>query len=474
MDPIKYQIHTFGCKVNTYDTGLIQKNLKVQGKTFEAINPNESSPRIHVLNTCAVTAEATKEAVKLIRRLKSKDPFCTVVVTGCGAQVDTEAFSSMKAADLVVANSHKSQLPFIIEKFFKGEIQDKVFKSNIFRKEDLEMGGGEEASHTRAFLKIQDGCNSFCTYCIIPYARGKSRSITMKDLAQRVNELYAMGVREVVLTGVHIGDYEDLMGSTQFKLEDLIEYLLMKTQMPRFRLSSLEPVEVTSKLLDLYVKNDRLCPHFHMSIQSAQSKVLKDMKRQYGQQEVIQSLNQIREKIPNAFIGMDVIVGFPTETHEDFEETYLTLAQLPWTKIHVFPYSERQGTRAAVMDVSVPVQERQQRAMRLRELSLDRFEETARAQIGSLKEILLLNYNHKKKAEKVQTYMMGVSRDYWNVKLELNEKLKSFLQEHELASGSSTDQGMKKNMQEEIQVRIIGYEHSDKSSLEGVLRGELV
>jgi threonylcarbamoyladenosine tRNA methylthiotransferase MtaB len=126
------------------------------------------------------------------------------------------------------------------------------------------------------------------------------------------------------------------------------------------------------------------------------------------------------------------------------------------------------------MEVSVPVQERQQRAMRLRELSLDRFEETARAQIGSLKEILLLNYNHKKKAEKVQTYMMGVSRDYWNVKLELNEKLKSFLQEHELASGSSTDQGMKKNMQEEIQVRIIGYEHSDKSSLEGVLRGELV
>ena len=160
---LKYQVHTFGCKVNTYDSGLIQKNLSTSG--FEFTKADEGT-RIHVLNTCAVTAEATKEAVRTIRRLKVKDPFCTVVVTGCAAQVDTGSFSDLPGADLVVANSHKSQLPQIIEQFYKGEIKDKVFKSNIFKKEDLEVGGGVEKSHTRTFLKIQDGCNSFCTYCI--------------------------------------------------------------------------------------------------------------------------------------------------------------------------------------------------------------------------------------------------------------------------------------------------------------------
>ena len=212
-----YQIHTFGCKVNTYDSGLIQKNLLQNPVQLRA------GVKVHVLNTCAVTAEATKEATKLIRRIKAKEPFATIVVTGCAAQVDTDFFSNLPGADLIVANSHKGLLPEIIDQFFKGEIKDKVFKSNIFRKEDLEMGGGEEASHTRSFLKIQDGCNSFCTYCIIPYARGKSRSISIQDLTERIQGLSAQGIQEVVLTGVHIGDYED-NGKV---LEDLIEALAL-------------------------------------------------------------------------------------------------------------------------------------------------------------------------------------------------------------------------------------------------------
>lgn len=207
---LKYQVHTFGCKVNTYDAGLIQKNLNAGG--FAPVVSGEKNARIHVLNTCAVTAEATKEAVRYIRRLKVKDPFCTVVVTGCAAQVDTGSFENLPGADLVVANSHKSSLPDLLNRHFRGELEQKVFKSNIFKKEDLEAGGGIEKSHTRAFLKVQDGCNSFCTYCIIPYARGKSRSIGVADLVHRVNELYNDGAREVVLTGVHIGDYEDEVG----------------------------------------------------------------------------------------------------------------------------------------------------------------------------------------------------------------------------------------------------------------------
>ncbi len=429
---MNFQVHTFGCKVNTYDSGLIQKNMN---HASLRLDPNV---KIHVLNTCAVTAEATKEAVRTIRRIKSKEPFATVVVTGCAAQVDTGSFENLPGADLVVANSHKGLLPQILDQYFKGEVQNKVFKSNIFRKEDLEMGGGEEQSHTRSFLKIQDGCNSFCTYCIIPYARGKSRSIPVNELAKRIRDLQAQGVNEVVLTGVHIGDYED----QGIGLEGLVEALLAKTEMPRFRLSSLEPVELTDRLIDLY-QNPRMCPHFHMSIQSAETTTLHQMKRKYTREDVQTALNKIQSKVPGAFVGMDVITGFPTETEEQFEETFQTLADLPWTKIHVFPYSERSGTRAAVMTETVPWTERLKRAQKLRELSLHRYQSEALLQKGLVKKALVLKKESKGGAK-------GLTRDYWPVKFS----------NPELATGS------------EVSVQITGYEH-DPKNMEGVLIGEI-
>ncbi|WP_413287458.1 tRNA (N(6)-L-threonylcarbamoyladenosine(37)-C(2))-methylthiotransferase MtaB [Bdellovibrio sp. HCB337] len=439
---MKFQVHTFGCKVNTYDTGLLQKNLQNNGFTYQ-----NGDPRIHVLNTCAVTAEATKEAVRYIRRLKVRDPFCTVVVTGCAAQVDTGAFENLPGADLVVANSHKGQLPELLNKHFKGELTEKVFKSNIFKKEDLEMGGGIEKSHTRTFLKIQDGCNSFCTYCIIPYARGKSRSIPIADLVGRVNDLYAEGIREVVLTGVHIGDYEDEIRGQKMVMEDLLEHLVAKTKMPRFRLSSLEPVELSERLLDIY-QDSKMCPHFHMSIQSANTDVLDKMKRKYTQNDVMHALNQIQKRVKNAFVGMDVIVGFPTETHEQFEDTYLTLADLPWTKIHVFPYSERQGTRAVTYPETVPLQERQRRAARLRELSIHRYETLAKAQVGDNKKVLVLK-NAAKGGH-------SLSRDYWPVEIIGAEEFISHW----------TGQ--------EVDVKILKYDHSNKNRMEGHLIGEIL
>lgn len=442
---LKYQVHTFGCKVNTYDAGLIQKNLNSHG--FAPVISGDKSARIHVLNTCAVTAEATKEAVRYIRRLKVKDPFCTVVVTGCAAQVDTGSFSGLPGADLVVANSHKGSLPDLLKKHFRGELTEKVFKSNIFKKEDLEAGGGIEKSHTRTFLKIQDGCNSFCTYCIIPYARGKSRSISIADLVQRVNDLYDEGSREVVLTGVHIGDYEDEVGTKKYVMEDLLENLLARTKMPRFRLSSLEPVEVSGRLLELY-QDSRLCPHFHMSIQSANTDVLFHMKRKYTQEDVRRSLWAIAEKVPGSFVGMDVITGFPTETAEQFEDTYQTLKDLPWTKLHVFPYSERQGTRAAAMDVSVYPHIRAERAARLRELSLARYEIEAQRQVGQTKKVLVL----KNAAKGGQ----GLSHDYWPVDIAGAE---GFL-DHWAG--------------QEIEVQITGYDHSNKQHMEGHLIGEVL
>lgn len=406
---LNYVVHTFGCKVNTYDSGLIQKNLSRNG--FSIIDKlDKSKAQIHVLNTCAVTAEATQEAVKTIRRIKAKQPFSTIVVTGCSAQVDTGYFENLPGADIVVANSHKGLLPDILDKYFKNELTQKVFKSNIFKKEDLEAGGGEEKHHTRSFLKIQDGCNSFCTYCIIPYARGKSRSIPINELVRRINEFTKQGISEVVLTGVHIGDYEDVVLGDKKSLEDLIETILLKTTIPRIRLSSLEPVELTDRLVDLY-SDSRLCPHFHMSIQSANTDVLAAMKRKYTQEDVRQSLNTIHNKIKNAFVGMDVITGFPTETDHQFEDTYKTLADLPWTKLHVFPYSERQGTRAADLP-QIHYHIRKERGARLRELGEHRYLSEMKLQVGWTQQALLLKNT---KTINSETYVETLTRHYWPV-----------------------------------------------------------
>jgi threonylcarbamoyladenosine tRNA methylthiotransferase MtaB len=405
----EFVVHTFGCKVNTYDTGLIQKNLIENG--FKGTSEKKGSAPIHVLNTCAVTAEATQQAVRLIRKIKSKQPMATVVVTGCAAQVDTGSFENLIGADLVVANSHKGMLPQIIDQYYKQESKQKVFKSNIFKKEDLESGGGEELSHTRSFLKIQDGCNSFCTFCIIPYARGKSRSIPISQLVNKINELEKSGIKEVVLTGVHIGDYEDSTLDQLKKIEDLVEAVLAKTKIPRFRLSSLEPIELSERLLSLF-ENDRLCPHFHMSIQSADTEVLAQMKRKYTEFDVRKSLTAINEKVKNAYVGLDVIAGFPSETDEQFENTYKVLSETAWTRLHVFPYSERPGTRAAVLE-QLPMSKRKERAQRLRALSLHRLQSEAMKQVGTLKQALVLN--------KLNMNNQAVSRDYWNIKLNLTE-----------------------------------------------------
>ena len=404
-----FVVHTFGCKVNTYDSGLIQKNLSSHG------NKNETARRtataVHVLNTCAVTSEATQQAVRLIRKIKSKQPLATVVVTGCAAQVDTGAFENLTGANLIVANSHKGLLPQLLDQYFKGELKEKVFKSNIFKKEDLEMGGGEELSHTRSFLKIQDGCNSFCTFCIIPYARGKSRSIPIESLTQKIIQLVAGGIKEVVLTGVHIGDYEDATYSHPQGLETLIENILSKTKISRLRLSSLEPIELTERLLNLY-NDPRLCPHFHMSIQSGDTQVLAEMKRKYAEASVRSALFAIQEKVPGAYVGMDVIAGFPSETDEQFENTYKVLAETPWTRLHVFPYSERPGTRAAVL-TQMNMAKRKERATRLRELSRHRQQAMALKQIGLIKKALVLN--------KFSSGSQSLSRDYWSIDLGLNE-----------------------------------------------------
>ncbi len=395
---------SYGCKVNTYDSGLLQQRMNREG--FELC---EKSPDVILMNTCAVTHEATKESLRHLRKIKRENPGVKVVMTGCAAQVDSPLLLE-SSADMVVANSHKTVLQEKVKDLLNGKPTDRLYRSNIFKKEELEPGGGLEQEHTRSFVKIQDGCNSFCTFCVIPFARGKSRSLTINNIVERVNELHASGVSEVVLTGVHIGDYEDKSQGELQGLEGLVQQVLLKTKVPRLRLTSLEPIELSDELLRLYKDNPRLCRHFHMSIQSANTKILSSMKRKYSSDHVAQALNNIEQNVPGAFVGMDVIVGFPGETPEDFQQTFELLKALPWTQIHVFPYSPRPGIYANRLPDQWQRSEIMERAKILRALSQERFEHKAKEQVGTKKSVLLL-----KKKSVVQS---GLSEDYWNIHLE--------------------------------------------------------
>lgn len=425
-----YTLHTFGCKVNTCDSGLLEKRLSESGFSL-----SKTHPHVHILNTCAVTAKATKEAQRWIRRIKAKNPLALVVVTGCAAQVDTDCFSQMKGVDLVVANSHKGQLEGLIRQHYAGVLTERVFKSNIFKKSDFEEESlGVQSHRTRSFLKIQDGCNSFCTYCVIPFARGKSRSLSVDSLVCRVQELESQGVKEVVFTGVHIGDYLDKNYSQKPGPEALLREVLQRTKIARIRLSSLEPVEVSDELLEIY-QDSRLCPHLHLSIQAVCDKTLYEMKRQYGVEQVESCLQHLADKVPGAFVGMDVIVGFPGESVENFRETYQRLKALPWTRIHVFPYSKRPGTYAARMPHQLERSQVLSRARQLRELSNERYTRQALAQVGQVKQVLALGGSKKQ----------GLSCDYWPVQIKAQK----------LTPGA------------ELSVRILGYKHLNARGREG-------
>ncbi len=440
MSAPRFDVKTFGCKVNTYDTGLLQKRLHASGFIHDP-----EQPSVHILNSCAVTAEATKEAVRQARRIKAKNPLATVVLTGCAAQVDGAIVDDVPAIDLVIANSHKNDLEDILKKHFRGELESKILRSNIFRNENLGEGGGEERGHTRSYVKIQDGCNSFCSFCVIPFARGKSRSLTVPMILQRLRELSAKGINEVVLTGVHIGDYldEETYGGP-YALDDLVEQVLNQTEIPRIRLTSLEPIEITNKLMDLY-DNPKMCPHFHMSLQSLSTPVLAGMRRKYTAEQVGESLLWIKERHPQAFVGLDVIVGFPGETDALFEETLANLERWPWSRIHVFPYSERSGTRANEMSDSVPWATRKERARKLRELSQQRYDLLASAQMGKEKDVMAVQYKND--------HLHCLSRDYWDIKVEGHT---------EVTPGSLH------------RMKIRGYQRASQGRMNGYLVGEFI
>ena len=386
------EIKTFGCKLNHYDSLLMKKQLS-----------DLTKKDIFVLNSCAVTAQAGKEIRKTAEKIKKANQDSFVVVTGCGAQVETELYKSSSSVDLIVGNSDRHNLKLIITNFLSQKQTDKAVKSNIFKTKAIYSDYvSPSPDRTRAFLKIQDGCDSFCSFCIIPFARGKSKSLSTAFLRDSINKLEDQGLKEVVLTGVHIGDYQD----ENRGLEELIEYLLKTTHIPRIRLTSLEPIEITDRLLTYY-QDERMCPHFHISLQNTNSKVLQSMKRKYSQKEVERVFEKIAKHLPQAFVGMDIIAGFPTESKQDFEESCRLLKAHSWTSMHVFPYSARSGTYSAIKYKELDSKERTGRAQILRQLSEERFNEQRKKQVGAYKKALLFKKDNSR----------GLSRDYWKIRM---------------------------------------------------------
>jgi threonylcarbamoyladenosine tRNA methylthiotransferase MtaB len=409
-----YSIKTMGCKANIYDSLLIERELTEIG----GVRASEDAPDVFVLNSCTVTAEADKQCFREVAHAKKKSKETWTIVTGCFAEVAEEKVKANEHVSLVVPNSKKSRLQHTIAERFGIALEKPVH--------DPEIYWGQlpfEAGKKRAFLKIQEGCNDFCTYCIIPYARGKSRSMRPGPLIAEVQRLADLGVKEVVITGTNIGDFGKEFDSC---FEDLLEALITHTSIPRIRLTSLDPSEVSDRILNLIgetgPRGAKLMPHFHISLQSPVSRVLRAMKRDYKTEDVISALNRIYNKSPEIYVGMDVIAGFVSETKEEHQEAVQILKDTPWARLHVFPYSEREGTPALKIKGSVPVAERRERANELLALSRQKHEAFAQRFLNRSFENVLFENWHEAGGD---YYLVGHAENYSRVMARVPSRLET-------------------------------------------------
>jgi len=365
IDMKSVSIVTLGCKVNQYDTAVILNQLP---KSKYKRVPFSDKADVYVIDTCTVTHKADGEARNYIYRAKRANPDGVVVVTGCYAQVSPEELKQVEGVDYVIGNSHKFSSLIKIIREGKTQEEPKVFISDIFKEKkkgfespDIEVFPGR----TRSFLKVQDGCNYACSFCIIPRARGRSRSLDIPEILHRMEKLASSGYKEIVLTGVHIASYGRDIGSSFF---ELIREIEKEKIVNRVRLTSLDPADTELELIDFIAESETICPQFHIALQSGDQGVLKRMRRRYGPEKFMNLTNQIRKRIPDAAIGSDIMVGFPGETEHEFLNTYQIAKDSPLTYFHVFPYSKRKMTTAAVMAEQIHPEIIKDRSKRLREL----------------------------------------------------------------------------------------------------------
>lgn len=389
-----------GCKSNQFESAIIEENLIEHG--YKKVQNIEDAD-IYILNSCSVTHKSDNEAMYLLRSAKHKNPNVLTIATGCMAQIEKEELLKNDFIDFVIGNDEKLHLYDYINSDERFSAND-ILKQTEFNKVEL-----FDTTKTRASLKIQDGCDNRCTYCIIWKARGKSRSADSEFIVNQINNFAEHGFKEVMLTGIHIGQWGKEFG---LSLLDLLKEIEEKTTIERYRLGSLNPPEITDEMLEFLKTSKKFCPHFHLSLQSANDKTLRSMNRFYKTEDYLKLIEKINETFENPFLGSDVIAGFAGETEEDFEITRKNLLSSGLTQIHTFPYSKRKGTVGAEMENQVPDDVKNSRATIIKEISKEKLNKFIEKNLGKTLEVLI-----EKHPDKHSQNLKGMTRNYLTVQI---------------------------------------------------------
>lgn len=417
--PKTVAFHTLGCKLNYSETSSI-------GRLFEDAGYNEISFKepadIYVINTCSVTDFADRKCRKTVRKALRNSPDAFVVVVGCYAQLKPDEIADIPGVDLVLGAAQKFRILDYVDDLSKAPSKGMVQAGDVKEANEF-VNAFSFGDRTRSFLKVQDGCNYNCSFCTIPQARGASRSNTIESIVQNAQEIAAMGIKEIVLTGVNIGDFgngteviEGLKPKKEALFIDLIRALDLVEGIDRFRISSIEPNLLTNEIIEFVATSNRFVPHFHIPLQSGNNKQLREMRRRYKRELYSDRVGSIRQQMPHCCIGVDVIVGFPGETDEDFKETYKFIQELDISYLHVFTYSERANTPAADMDNVVPVHIRRERNEMLRILS-EKKRRHFYEQYENTPQVALLE------GKNIDGKMTGFTENYIKVAVDYNEEL---------------------------------------------------
>ena len=407
----KVALHNLGCKVNAYETEAMQEILEQNG--YEIV-PFEEKADAYIVNTCSVTNMADKKSRQMLHRAKKMNPEAVVIAAGCYVQSAGEELLKDTSVDILIGNNEKVNLPSILENWEKEH--NPLHVHDLTREHTYEeLTLSHTAGHTRAFMKIQDGCNQFCTYCIIPYTRGRIRSKNPEEVIEEVKNLAAQGYKEIVLTGIHLSSYGKDLGD--ITLLDVIQRIQQIEDIERIRLGSLEPRIITEQFVKELRACDKVCPHFHLSLQSGCDETLKRMNRKYTTEEYETALNVLRTYYEHPALTTDVIAGFVGETEEEFEKTRAYLEKINLYEMHIFKYSVREGTRAQKMSGHVPEQVKTERSDILLAMAKRHKSEFEKWYVGRKEKVLLeeiIEKNGKK-------YFQGYTAHYVKVAVELSE-----------------------------------------------------
>jgi threonylcarbamoyladenosine tRNA methylthiotransferase MtaB len=376
-------LHTLGCKLNFSETSTLGRMLEKEGfikKEFEEVAD------VYVINTCSVTENADKECRQLVRRIQKQNEDAVVVITGCYAQLKPTEIAAIPGVDLVLGAAEKFNLVDHLKQFTKGD-STKICSCDINEVNDFNTSFSV-TDRTRTFLKVQDGCDYTCSFCTIPMARGKSRSNTIENIVNQVNEIAEKGVKEIVLTGVNLGDFGIIDGERTTNFYSLCQALDQTEGIERFRISSIEPNLLTEEIIELVAKSKKFMPHFHIPLQSGSNKILGLMRRRYKRELYQERIDMVKSLMPDCAIGVDVIVGFPSESDQDFQDTFDFLHALEVSYLHVFTYSERTNTKAVELKEVVPIHIRNERNKILRNLSYQKMQYFRSSQLGKTRSVL--------------------------------------------------------------------------------------